>query len=782
MRIRDRLAHSWRAAAIAGALLAASAILSVMGPARPPDALAVLLLTLPSSASWPWVAAMLSPGVAPAVSRALLAAAWALLAPSALLELAFGLAALRVDTHTLMTAAALATVPLGCATEGALLLCLFQLSHAVEASLARRVGGDLARLLEGSPTSAARVIPNRDDDDDKWPDRFEEVPASALEPGDRVVVSAGGGVPADAVVVLGEALVSAEHVTGEAAAFRAPVGTLLPAGSSVVDAPLVLRVERTADQSAPARVLSLTREAQARRPSAARAIDAFSATYSRVVLAIALSLPLVLRVSFLEIPLLGVRGGLYRSAGFLAAAAPCALAAATLPYPAALAALARRGLLVRGGDALDALASARHLCLDKTGTLTTGELSTVDGSIDGAGAGAAASMATLCGGEGLRAAESRRALWAAAGTLSALSSHPVSRAVAAAAVDEVALVLGGPDSDGADGPRLSSAKSAEIVPGRGVLATVIWMGGEWMAALGSPTFCLGMLPANSEAATCLAAWASAAEVSGGPRAAVVLTPVDAVTGESSREGGTPVALGIELADTPREGAADALWALRGAPRAPRAPRELRAGDSSGPSGGTMPLPPRWRLRPGLAVHLLTGDHSSSALAAVREADAGGALASVTAGLAPEDKLKAVEAIREGRGPPGGPPAPGGGVIMVGDGLNDAPALAAADCGVAFSPAGDAGGAAAAADVVLLVGGDPTPPLARLALLVAAARRARVLAAQNVALALISVALSALPVAAGWTPLWVAVLVHEGSTVAVTLNSLRALRLPRGSRN
>jgi len=170
-----------------------------------------------------------------------------------------------------------------------------------------------------------------------------------------------------------------------------------------------------------------------------------------------------------------------------------------------------------------------------------------------------------------------------------------------------------------------------------------------------------------------------------------------------------------------------------------------------------------RLRGGAEVLMLTGDGGASAGAAARAV--GIPPGNVRAGMTPEGKLRAVERLRA--------EDPRARVLMVGDGVNDAPALAAADVGVAVAPTADAA-VAAAADVVC-VGGDA---VARLPALLAMARRAQALVRQNVALAALSIALASAPTLLGQLPLWAAVLLHEGATVLVALNSLRALRAPR----
>jgi P-type E1-E2 ATPase len=190
---------------------------------------------------------------------------------------------------------------------------------------------------------------------------------------------------------------------------------------------------------------------------------------------------------------------------------------------------------------------------------------------------------------------------------------------------------------------------------------------------------------------------------------------------------------------------------------------LRSGAWAG--GGRAAVPRR--------VVMLTGDNAA---AAARVAAALG-IDDVRASLGPEAKLAAVEALRAWPavlGAPGGATPRGRGVMMVGDGLNDAAALAAADVGVAIAGAraGASGAASLAADVVVAAGAGGAAAVPLLLRLAAATRAA---VAQNLALAAGAILALALPAALGAVPLWAAVALHEGSTLLVALNSLRLLR-------
>jgi Cd2+/Zn2+-exporting ATPase len=159
--------------------------------------------------------------------------------------------------------------------------------------------------------------------------------------------------------------------------------------------------------------------------------------------------------------------------------------------------------------------------------------------------------------------------------------------------------------------------------------------------------------------------------------------------------------------------------------------------------------------------MLTGDHAGSA----KSVAAAVGLDSFHADLLPEDKLRILSETQRVHGP----------VAMVGDGVNDAPALASAAVGIAMGGAGS-DVAMETADVVLL-----SDDLSRLPAAVGLARKARRIIAQNLTIALGVIAVVAPLAALGFTRLSVAVLLHEGSTIVVVLNSLRLLRADRYSR-
>lgn len=627
--------------------------------------------------------------------------------------MSFEIAALKLNIHVLTTVAVFGTVALGCALEGALLLVLFASAHAVEERLTRHAQGDLRALWASVPASAA-LVPLRADGS---PDlaAAQRVPCDAVPVGAHVLVLAGQQVPLDGEVVHGAALVSLEHITGEAAPVSKALGDEVPAGALANDGLLVVRTLRSSADSTPARIARLTAAAQARRPRVQRLLDTLSDRYSLGVLLAAIAIAAC--GPALGVPLAGPGGATYRAFAFLSAAAPCALLMAPLAYVAAVGAAAQRGALVRGGLTLDALADVGAIALDKTGTLTTGVLALTSTERVRVPGGDAASFSD-------EAAAHADALGVAA-ALERRTTHPVARAVLAAA--EAAGAAGrAADVDG-----FKAATGAGV---EGLVPPAAPGGPSRRARFGAVDFVAQLCtPAEADALRAAATAGARTDVV----SALLLAPESATS-----SGGDASHRSLRLfffSDSVRSRAAAALQRLR---------------DEGGP----------------LRLVMLTGDNEASARAVATRI--GLPQADVHAGLSPADKMREIEALRAELAAPSWKGSKR--VLMVGDGINDAPALAAADVGVAIaSTPSDA--AAAAADVLLLHKGGPG--VALLPELLSLARATRTVVRQNIAIAAASIALAALPAVAGLFPLWVAVLLHEGSTLLVALNSVRLLAPP-----
>ncbi|BCZ91609.1 metal-transporting ATPase [Thermus thermophilus] len=544
--------------------------------------------------------------------------------------------------QTLVSVATLGALAIGAQAEAALVVFLFLVGEVLEAYSVAQARRSLYALSELLPRRAYRLKEGG----------VEEVPLKALRVGDLVRVPPGERVPADGVVVSGQASVEEAAFTGEPLPRPKGIGDRVYGGSLVQEGSLVVKVERHPEEGFLAEMERLAEEALLKKSQAERVVDAFSRRYTPAVLALAGFVALVLplfRGDFL--------GHVYKALGLILIACPCAL---VVSVPAAIAAGvgrgARAGVLFKSGAALERLAGVRYVALDKTGTLTLGKPTLVRVVTFGV--------------------STEEALALAKGVAEG-SSHPLARAVREAS-----------------GPKALPSEEHRAVPGLGAFARV--EGKE-----------VGLVRPE--------AWDLPPEV----EAQVKALAEEGFSLSLLVREGVPLAL-LAFQDTPRLEAREVLAELR---------------------------------RLGLKPLLLTGDRETSALAL------GTAIGlfpeEIRAGLSPVDKLRLVEELA-GRG----------GVAMVGDGVNDAPALAKATVGLAVAEGTEA--ALQSADVGLL----------SLAALPRAFRLSRLtlgVVRQNVALSVGLKGLFLFTTLMGYTGLWTAVLADSGALVLVTANSLRLLR-------
>jgi len=579
-----------------------------------------------------------------------LAATLAAVFPFGRRALALARAGTPFSIETLMVTAALGAVVIGAAEEAAFVVVLFAMGELLENIAAGQARAGIKALANLIPRNA-RV--ERDG-------TVVELPADRLVVGDVVQVRPGDRIPCDGVVLEGQSAVDESPVTGESVPVARGPGEAVVAASVNTAALLRVRATAAAGDNTISRIVRMVEGATASRAPTQRFIETFSRYWTPGAMAVAL-------LVILAPPLLA--GGdwwtwIYRGLSVLLIACPCAL---VISVPAAMAsglsAGARRGLLIKGGAALEAIGGARTVAFDKTGTLTAGRPAVTD----------------VLAAPGVDEAELLRA----AAAVEAGSAHPLARAVLAAAA--------------ARGIEPPAAQDAAAVPGKAATATVDGR----RVAVGSPGYALEA----SAGLGLLGPQVTALEEAG--KTAVVVLRDGSVLGV------------LALRDEPREDARAAVAGLRAL---------------------------------GVASVMLTGDNERTG-----RAIAAGLGMDVRAGLLPEQKLREVEALKAG-----------GPVAMVGDGINDAPALAAASVGVAMG-----GGTAVAletADAALLrervYGMVELVALSR-----ATMRNVRANVAVAVGLKLVFLATTLL----GVTGLWPAILADTGATVLVTLNALRLLR-------
>ncbi|EIM99082.1 heavy metal translocating P-type ATPase [Paraburkholderia hospita] len=483
--------------------------------------------------------------------------------------------------ETLMSVAALGAMLIGAAQEAAVVILLFAIGELLETVAAGRARAGIEALISLVPRDALRERSNI----------LERVPADTLEIGDVVVVRPGDRIPSDGRVMDGVAEVNEAPVTGESVPVVKETGAVVFAGSISTNGELRISVTSMAVDNTISRIVHLVEEAQESKAPMARLIDRFSRRYTPAAMVVALLVvivpPLVFHADWAT--------WLYRGLATLLIACPCALVIST---PAAiasgLASGARRGLLVKGGAALETLGKIKTVAFDKTGTLTRGSPRVTD----------------IVPVEG-----TRDDVLAKAAAVERKASHPLGRAIVEAA-----------SGRGLELP--ASFGAALTKPGESVTARL--KGG--FVSVGSPLYAKKQTVLDAHIAQQLEALQRQ-----GKTVVVVLS-------------GKRVEGLIALRDEPRRDAAEAIATLQ---------------------------------RMGIGTIMLTGDNQ-------RTADAIGATlgVQVRAELLPDAKLAEIEAIRKK-----------GLVAMIGDGINDAPALAAASVGVAMGGGADV--ALETADAALL---------------------------------------------------------------------------------
>ena len=317
--------------------------------------LAAVLLVLSFGLSWHY----------PPLSHFLLLSVYFLVGIPALIESIEDLISFEINIDVLMTLAAFSSFLIGSGMEGALLLVLFALSGAMEDAVTMKAKGAINTLQKLSPTKATL---------EEADGTTRDVSVKDVPVGTRILVKAGQVVPLDGLVVNGTSSVNLVHLTGENFPVTKKVGDEVAAGARNLEGALSIAVNRTSRDSTLTRIIQLVTHAQESKPALQQWFDRFSRTYAITIILLAAFFT-ALFPFLLSIPVMGTEGSLYRALAFLIAASPCALIIATpIAYLSAISVCAKKGIMLKGGIALDALASCTMIAFDKTGTLTTGDL------------------------------------------------------------------------------------------------------------------------------------------------------------------------------------------------------------------------------------------------------------------------------------------------------------------------------------------------------------------------------------------------------------------------
>jgi Cd2+/Zn2+-exporting ATPase len=561
---------------------------------------------------------------------------------------------MSLDINVLMLVAVIGAIIIGEWAEGATVTFLFAFAQILEARSMDRARNAIRALMDLTPPEA---LVRRNGIEERL--RVEDVKL-----GEILLIKPGEKIPLDGVVVSGSSPVNQAPITGESLPVEKSLRHDVYAGTINGYGALDIRVTHLRQDTTLARIISLVEVAQAQRAPSQAFVERFAQYYTPAVIAVAIVIAAIPPL------LMGQPFGtwFYRALVLLVISCPCALVISTpISVVSALAAAARKGVLIKGGVHLEQMGRIRCVAFDKTGTLTKGAPHVVE-------------VIPLNG------TASREILEIAAG-LEARSEHPVGRAILARAVEY--------------GVAWAECSEFQTIPGRGAEAVI---GGE-PALIGNHRLTEERGLCNAEIHSRLEALAASG------RTAVLVART-----------GRPLGI-IALADQTREAGRDAVEMLR---------------------------------RHGVErVVLLTGDNQATADALARDLG----IDEAHAELLPHDKVLAVHTLREKYGT----------VAMVGDGVNDAPALAAADVGIAMGVAGtDA--ALETADIALMADELLKIPFA-LRLGRATLRNIHMNVTLSLGLKAVFLALAIV----GSATLWMAVVADMGASLLVIANGMRLLK-------
>ena len=572
----------------------------------------------------------------------------------------------------LMLVAAIGAAILGEWAEGALLLFLFSLGHALEHYAMNKARKSIAALADLAPKTALL----------KKDGRTEEVGIEQLSIGDIIVVKPNSKISADGVVVNGKSSVNQAPITGESVPVdKLPVedtGRDYSADDDIKDEnrvfagtingnnTLEIKVIKEAKDSTLSRLVKLVNEAQTQKSPTQLLTDKFEKYFVPSVLI----LVGILLFAFLVIDE-PFSASFYRAMAVLVAASPCALAIST---PSAVlsgvARAARGGVLIKGGRPLEDLGVITALAFDKTGTLTEGKPKLTEvvplGDIE------------------------ENELLKIAVAVENLSDHPLAKAVVRDGKERL------------EGTEIPNASDLEAVLGKGIKASL----GQDKIYVGN----LDLYEDLDDAKPSEEISNKVRELEGGGNTTMLIRRNKEYIGI------------IALMDTPREAAKETLKKLKeiGIKR----------------------------------MIMLTGDNQKVADAVAKEIG----LTDAWGSLLPEEKVDAIKKLKEQESK----------VAMVGDGVNDAPAMANSTVGIAMGAAGS-DVALETADIALMADKLETLPFA-----IGLSRKAKAIIKQNLWVSLGIVALLIPSTIMGWANIGIAVVIHEGSTLLVVFNALRLL--------
>ena len=588
-----------------------------------------------------------------------------------------------LDIDLLMGTAILAATGIGYFVEAATLAVLFSIAELLEDYAMDRARNSLRELMELSPDEATV---RRDGDE-------VTVPAEDVEMGETVVVRPGEKIPLDGSVIEGESAVDQSPITGESVPVDKTEGDEVYAGSINEEGYLEVEVTSTAGDSTLSRIIEMVQGAQEKKTESEQFVDRFSSYYTPAVVVLAILTAAVPPLAF-GWPW---QTWFIRGLTLLVIACPCAFVISTpVSVVSGITSAAKNGVLIKGGNHLEAMGEIDVIAMDKTGTLTKGELTVTD---------------VIPFGDHT---ESELLRYGAG--LEQRSEHPIAEAILTR-------------TDEADVTDLPTPSDFESLTGKGVRANI---DGETYYA-GKPALFEDLdfdLPQTRRM------------TDGG----VVSEDVTADSGpEEEREYADHVLAGLE-----EEGRTVVLVGTG---------TELLGGIAIADEVRSTSRRAVERLHESGVdrVVMLTGDNKGTARAIAEQVG----VDEYRAELLPDQKVEAIDELRDEYGD----------VAMVGDGVNDAPALATATVGIAMGAAGT-DTALETADIALM-----SDDLSKLPYLYELSNTAGNVIQENIWASLGAKALLAVGVPLGYVSVAVAVIVGDmGMSLGVTGNAMRLSRI------
>jgi Cd2+/Zn2+-exporting ATPase len=581
------------------------------------------------------------------------AAAYLLIGGEVLFEAARHIARGRIfDENFLMAAASLGAFAIGEYPEGVAVMLFYQIGEAFQRLAVKRSRSSISALMDIRPPFA-----NLKEGGD-----LRKVRPETVKPGDLIVVKPGEKVPLDGIVVLGHSALDTQALTGESLPRDVESGSEVLSGAINTSGLLEIRVTKEFSESTVSKILALVENAGSRKAPVENFITKFARYYTPAVVAAALALAVL--------PPIFVPGALFadwlrRALVFLVVSCPCALVISVpLSFFGGIGGASRQGILVKGGNYLEALTAADTVVFDKTGTLTKGIFT----------------VSEIVPAEGWKDED---LLFFAASAESG-STHPIALSILNAYGKQ---------------PERNRITSHEEIAGKGIRVTV---DGK------------SVLAGNSR----------------------LLEAEGIDSGEQGKDGATVVHVAVDgryagyiaASDEPKSDAKAALAGLRAA---------------------------------GIKrIVMLTGDNKTTGERIGGELG----LDEVYSELLPHQKVEQLEKLEAGE-------RSGGKLVFAGDGINDAPALARSDIGIAMGGVGS-DAAIEAADIVLM-----TDEPSKLVTAFRIARRTHGIVWQNIIFALGVKSVILVLGALGIATMWAAVFGDVGVALIAVFNAMRAQHLP-----